>query len=76
MEPDEAKDMMDGVPGLESWERESPGEVTVGTDKAINDWRTREEHLAMSSEADTLPRMMILTFRIIDNVLLRKSPAQ
>ena len=47
--------MMGGVPGLESWERESPSEVRVGTDKAIHDWRTREEHLAMSSEADTLP---------------------
>ena len=54
MEPDEAKSMMGGVPGLESWERESPGEVTVGTDRAINDWRTREEHLTMSSEVDTV----------------------
>ena len=54
LEPDEAKSMMDGVPGLESWERESPGEVTEGTDRSINDWRTREEHLAMSSEVDTI----------------------
>ena len=55
MEPDEAQSMMGGVPGLEAWQQESPGEVTLGTDKAINDWRTLEEHLAMSSEGDTLP---------------------
>ena len=55
MEPEEAQNMMGGVPGLEAWERESPGEVSVGTDKPINDWRTLEEHLALSSEADTLP---------------------
>ena len=54
MEPDEAKGMMEGVPGLESWEQESPGEAAFGTERAINDWRTREEHLAMSSDADTL----------------------
>ena len=52
MEPDEAKQMMEGVPGLESWERESPGETLLGTEKAINDYRTREEHIAMSSEPD------------------------
>ena len=52
MEPDEAHSMMGGVPGLEAWEQESPGEVTVGTDKAINDWRTWEEHLAASCEGD------------------------
>ena len=77
MEPDEAKSMMGGVPGLESWERESPGEVTVGTDKAINDWTTREEHMAMSSEADIrYLRAMTLTLRIIGSFLLRKSPAR
>ena len=47
--------MMGGVPGLEDWERGSPGEVTGGTEKPIKDWKTWEEHLAMSSEADTLP---------------------
>ena len=52
MDPDEAHSMMGGVPGLEAWEQESPGEVTVGTDKAINDGRTWEEHLAESCEGD------------------------
>ena len=57
METDEAHSMMGGVPSLEVWEQESPGEVTVGTDKAINDWRTKEEHLAASSEGE-LPSYM------------------
>ena len=55
MEPDEATGLMGGVPSLEAWERESPGEIACGTDKVINDWRTREEYLALSSDADTLP---------------------
>ena len=57
METDEAHSMMGGVPSLEVWEQESPGETTVGTDKAINDWRTKEEHLAASSEGE-LPSYM------------------
>ena len=52
MDPDEAHVMMGGVPSLEAWERESPGEVAVGTDQAINDKRTWEEHLAERCEGD------------------------
>ena len=52
MDTDEANVMMGGVPNLEAYERESPGEVTLGTDRPINDKRTWEEHLAEQCAGD------------------------
>ena len=52
MDTDEANVMMGGVPSLEAYEQESPGDVALGTERAIPTNRTWEEHLAELCEGE------------------------
>ena len=57
MDTDEANVMMGGVPNLEAYERESPGEVTLGTDRPINDKKTWKNTLLSNVQAMHRPLM-------------------